>query len=123
MSKKLLTTLKFFVSDTDPISGSLGETYFNSTDKSLRMHNGNVWVTLLKSDDPIPFFEHTHTYDGSVHTIDIQNPVMLGGNVDGGDALQQIPVIIGEDGGSPSSVATRPTQSNLSQMDGGTVVN
>ena len=123
MSKKFLSPIKFLVRDTDPSSGSLGETYFNSTDKSIRMHNGLVWVTIIKSDDPVPFFKHTHTYDGDVHTIDIQDPVLLGGNIDGGNPLQQIPVIIGEDGGDPNAQATPRTQSNLSQIDGGIIGN
>ena len=123
MSKKFLSPIKFLVRDTDPSSGSLGETYFNSTDKSIRMHNGLVWVTIIKSDDPVPFFKHTHTYDGDVHTIDIQDPVLLGGNIDGGNPLQQIPVIIGEDGGDPNAQVTRRTQSNLSQIDGGIIGN
>ena len=123
MSKKFLSPIKFLVRDTDPSSGSLGETYFNSTDKSIRMHNGLEWVTIIKSDDPVPFFKHTHTYDGDVHTIDIQDPVLLGGNIDGGNPLQQIPVIIGEDGGDPNAQVTRRTQSNLSQIDGGIIGN
>ena len=123
MSKKFLSPIKFLVRDTDPSSGSLGETYFNSTDKSIRMHNGLEWVTIIKSDDPVPFFKHTHTYDGDVHTIDIQDPVLLGGNIDGGNPLQQIPVIIGEDGGDPNAQATPRTQSNLSQIDGGIIGN
>ena len=123
MSKKFLSPIKFLVRDTDPSSGSLGETYFNSTDKSIRMHNGLEWVTIIKSDDPVPFFKHTHTYNGDVHTIDIQDPVLLGGNIDGGDPLQQIPVIIGEDGGDPNAQVTRRTQSNLSQIDGGIIGN
>lgn len=122
MSKKLLTPLKFYVSDTDPISGSLGDVYVNSKDKSIRIHNGVTWVTFIKSDDPIPFYEHTHSYDGDVHTINIQNPIVLSGNVDGGSALQNIPVIIGEDGGNQSATFTRPSPSNLSNLDGGIVV-
>ena len=60
---------------------------------------------------------------GDVHTIDIQDPVLLGGNIDGGDPLQQIPVIIGEDGGDPNAQVTPRTQSNLSQIDGGIIGN
>ena len=123
MSKKYLTPIRFLVRETDPSFGSLGDTYFNSEDKSIRMYNGNTWVTIVKSDDPIPFFQHTHTYDGDVHTINIQDPIILNGSVDGGGVLEQIPAIIGEDGGSPNATATRRTQSNLSQTDGGIVGN
>lgn len=123
MSKKYLTPIRFLVRETDPSFGFLGDTYFNSEDKSIRMYNGNTWVTIVKSDDPIPFFQHTHTYDGDVHTVNIQDPIVFGGNVDGGGVLEQIPVIIGEDGGSPSATVTRRTQSNFSQTDGGIVGN
>ena len=123
MSIKALVPFKLLTRASDPSIGSEGEMYFNTTDKSIRIHNGIVWVPILKSDDPTPFYEHTHTYDGDVHTIDIQDPVLLGGNIDGGDPLQQIPVIIGEDGGDPNAQVTRRTQSNLSQIDGGIIGN
>jgi len=122
MSKKLLTPLNFLTRSSDPISGTEGDTYFNTTDKSLRIYNGSVWVTIVKSDDPIPFYEHTHSYDGDVHTINIQNPIVLGGNVDGGFVQQELPVIIGEDGGNQSATFTKPSPSNLSNLDGGVVV-
>ena len=48
MSKKYLTPIRFLVRETDPSFGSLGDTYFNSVDKSIRMHNGITWVTILK---------------------------------------------------------------------------
>jgi hypothetical protein len=121
MSKKFLTPLNLLTMASDPSSGTEGDTYFNTTDKSIRIHNGNVWVTILKSDDPVPFYEHTHSYDGPVATIDIQNPISLGGNSVGGSALQNIPVIIGTDGGDPNAIYTDPSQSNLSNLDGGII--
>ena len=123
MSKKMLTPLNLLTRSSDPSSGIEGDIYFNTTEKSIKVHNGIVWVAITNSLDPTPFYEHTHTYDGDVHTIDIQDPVLLGGNIDGGDPLQQIPVIIGEDGGDPNAQVTRRTQSNLSQIDGGIIGN
>jgi hypothetical protein len=121
MSKKILTPLNLLTMASDPSSGTEGDIYFNTYDKSIRIFNGITWVTIVKSDDPIPFYEHTHTYDGDVHTINIQDPILLGGNVDGNSALENIPVIIGEDGGSPNSIFTRQSQSNLSNLDGGII--
>ena len=121
MSKKILTPLNLLTMASDPSSGTEGDIYFNTDDKSIRIFNGLTWVTIVKSDDPVPFYEHTHTYDGDVHTINVQDPILVGGDIDGGFALQQIPVIIGEDGGSQSAISTRQTQSNLSNLDGGIV--
>ena len=121
MSKKILTPLNLLTMASDPSSGTEGDIYFNTYDKSIRIFNGLTWVTIVKSDDPVPFYEHTHTYDGDVHTIDIQNPILLGGDVDGNSVLENIPVIIGEDGGSPNTTFTRHSQSNLSNLDGGII--
>ena len=121
MSKKFLTPLNLLTMASDPSSGTEGDIYFNTDDKSIRIFNGLTWVTIVKSDDPVPFYEHTHTYDGDVHTINVQDPILVGGDIDGGFALQQIPVIIGEDGGSQSAISTRQTQSNLSNLDGGII--
>lgn len=121
MSKKILTPLNLLTMASDPSSGTEGDIYFNTYDKSIRIFNGLTWVTIVKSDDPVPFYEHTHTYDGDVHTIDIQNPILLGGDVDGNSVLENIPVIIGEDGGSPNTTFTRQSQSNLSNLDGGII--
>jgi len=121
MSKKFLTPLNLLTMASDPSSGTEGDIYFNTNDMSIRIYNGITWVTIVKSDDPVPFYEHTHTYDGDVHTINVQDPILVGGDIDGGFALQQIPVIIGEDGGSQSAISTRQTQSNLSNLDGGII--
>lgn len=121
MSKKILTPLNLLTMASDPSSGTEGDIYFNTDDKSIRIFNGITWVTIVKSDDPVPFYEHTHTYDGDVHTINIQDPILLGKNVDGNSVLENIPVIIGEDGGSPNSIFTRQSQSNLSNLDGGII--
>jgi hypothetical protein len=121
MSKKILTPLNLLTMASDPSSGTEGDIYFNTYDKSIRIFNGLTWVTIVKSDDPVPFYEHTHTYDGDVHTINVQDPILVGGDIDGGFVLQQIPVIIGEDGGSQSAISTRQTQSNLSNLDGGII--
>lgn len=121
MSRKMLTPLNLLTRASDPSSGIEGDIYFNTQDKSIKIYNGITWVTIVKSDDPVPFYEHTHTYDGDVHTINIQDPIILNKNIDGGFVQQELPVIIGEDGGSSSSIFTKPTQSNLSNSDGGII--
>jgi len=121
MSRKMLTPLNLLTRASDPSSGIEGDIYFNTQDKSIKIYNGITWVTIVKSDDPVPFYEHTHTYDGDVHTINIQDPIILNKNIDGGFVQQELPVIIGEDGGGSSAVFTKPTQSNLSNSDGGII--
>jgi hypothetical protein len=121
MSRKALVPFKLLTRASDPSNGSEGEVYFNTTDKSIRIHNGLVWVAILKSDDPTPFYEHTHTYDGDVHTIDIQNKITFKDINTTASVSEDIPVIIGFDGGNPSSTTTDPSFHDLTLLDGGNV--
>jgi hypothetical protein len=121
MSKKMLVPFKLLTRASDPSIGSEGEVYFNTTDKSIRIHNGLVWVSILKSDDPTPFYEHTHTYDGDVHTIDIQNKITFKEINTVASVSEQIPVIIGFDGGNPDSTTSQPSLFDLTLLDGGNV--
>lgn len=121
MSKKLLTPLNLLTRASDPSSGSEGDVYFNTTEKSIKVHNGIVWVSITNSSDPTPFYEHTHTYDGDVHTIDIQNKITFKDINTDASASEEIPVIIGFDGGNPNSTTSQPSFSDLSLLDGGNV--
>ncbi len=68
--------LNLYTSATDPEFGQEGDVYVNTITKNLRVHNGEIWIELTPpSDDPTPFYRHTHAFDGSVHTIDIHNPI------------------------------------------------
>ena len=122
MSKKMLTPLNLLTRASDPSSGIEGDMYFNTDDKSIRIYNGATWVTIIKSDDPTPFYEHTHTYDGDVHSINVGNiidPTTQTNN----DSLvyETLPDIIGIDGGSPTATFVEPSSLNFSLLDGGLI--
>jgi hypothetical protein len=121
MSKKLLTPLNLLTRASDPSSGSEGDVYFNTTEKSIKVHNGIVWVAITNSLDPTPFYEHTHTYDGDVHTIDIQNKITFKDINTEASVLEEIPVIIGFDGGNPNSTTNQPSSFDLTLLDGGNI--
>lgn len=120
MSRKFKSLLNLTTLTTDP-SGSVGDVFFNTTEKALKIHNGTTWVTLAKNDDPAPFYMHTHTYDGDVHTIDIENPITFKEINTVASVSENIPKVIGFDGGSPNDNVTSPSSSELSLLDGGTV--
>ena len=124
MSRKMLTPLNLLTRASDPSSGIEGDTYFNTVDQSIRIYNGAVWVTIMKSTDPIPFYEHTHTYDGPVHSIDVSkiiDPTLQTNNAS--LVYETLPDIIGIDGGGPVATFTVPSDSNFSLLDGGHIVN
>lgn len=117
MSRKFKSLLNLLTLPSDPI-GSEGDVFFNTTEKALKIHNGIVWVNIAKSDDPTPFYMHTHTYDGEVHTVDIDNPIRFN-ELTGNGVQPTLPLVIGVDGGSPSSTITDPSLSDLTLFDSG----
>ena len=121
MSKKLLTPLNLLTRASDPSSGSEGDVYFNTTEKSIKVHNGIVWVSITNSSDPTPFYEHTHTYDGDVHTIDIQNKITFKEINKKSLTQETLPAIIGFDGGNPNSTTYQPSLFDLTLLDGGNI--
>ena len=73
---KLKSSLNLLTLAENPSTGREGDVYFNIITKNIRIYNGEFWVDITpKSDDPTPFYMHTHAYDGSVHTINTQNPI------------------------------------------------
>ena len=122
MSRKFKSLLNLTTLSSDP-SGSEGDVFFNTVEKALKIHNGTTWVTLAKNDDPTPFYMHTHTYDGDVHTIDIGNQITFKEINTEASAQEQIPVIIGISGGNPNSTITDPSFTDLTLLDGGEVGN
>lgn len=115
---KVKSLLNLLTLPTDPVTGSEGDIFVNTTEKALKVHNGITWVSLAKSDDPTPFYMHTHTYDGDVHTIDIDNPVTFK-ELTGNGVQQTLPLIVGVDGGTPSSTVVNPTLHDLTLFDSG----
>lgn len=68
MSRKFKSLLNLTTLPSDP-SGSEGDIFFNTTDKTLKIHNGITWVGIASNTDPIPFYMHTHDYDGEVNSV------------------------------------------------------
>lgn len=120
MSRKFKSLLNLTTLPTDP-SGSAGDVFFNTTDKALKIHNGVAWVTISQNTDPIPFYMHTHTYDGEVHTIDIKNPIIFT-DFSSNQVTMPLPIIHSIEGGTPSSQQdATPTLFELTLFDGGTI--
>jgi hypothetical protein len=122
---KFKSLLNLVTLQADPISGSAGDVYFNTVSKNLKIHNGLSWVDLTPgSSDPAPFYMHTHTYDGDVHTITIDNMVTFDDDINNiASVEEQIPAIIGFDGGSPNSIYNDVSYKELTLLDGGEIGN
>jgi len=122
---KFKSLLNLVTLQADPISGSAGDVYFNTVSKNLKIHNGLSWVDLTPgSSDPAPFYMHTHTYDGDVHTITIDNMVTFDDDINNIPSVEeQIPAIIGFDGGSPNSIYDDVSYKELTLLDGGEIGN
>jgi hypothetical protein len=122
---KFKSLLNLVTLQADPNSGSAGDVYFNTVSKNLKIHNGLSWVDLTPgSSDPAPFYMHTHTYDGDVHTITIDNMVTFDDDINNiASTEEQIPAIIGFDGGSPNSIYDNVSYKELTLLDGGEIGN
>lgn len=105
---------------SDPENAKSGDVYFNILSKNLRIYNGDIWIELTPpSTDPTPFYRHTHTFDGDVHTIDIQNPITFMEYNEIASPAAILPEVIGVDGGDPSSTITDPSWENMTLFDAG----
>lgn len=112
--------LNLLTSSVDPAINKEGDIYFNVLSKNLRIHNGTEWVELTPpSTDPTPFYRHTHTFDGDVHTIDMQNPITFLEYNEIASPAVVLPQVIGMDSGSPSDYNENATWKTLSLFDGG----
>ena len=121
MSRKFKSLLNLLTLPSDPI-GSEGDVFFNTTDKALKIHNGTTWVAIAQDTDPIPFYMHTHTYDGDVHKIDLNKPILFTNinNEEPSTVVEELPIIHAIEGGTPTSLQDEtPTLFELSLFDGG----
>ena len=122
---KLKSLLNLVTLEEDPIAGSTGDVYFNTVSKNIKIYNGAIWVDLTPgSTDPAPFYMHTHSYDGDVHTIDIQEKINFNTDINNeANVEEEIPVIIGLDGGAPESTYNNASYTQLTLLDGGEIDN
>lgn len=125
MSRKFKSLLNLTTLDADPAIGIAGDVYFNVISKNIKIYNGLSWIDLTPgSTDPAPFYMHTHTYDGDVHTVTIDNLVTFQDDINNvASPTEQIPVIIGFDGGTPTSTYEDPSYQELTLLDGGDIGN
>ena len=125
MAKKFKSLLNLLTLAEDPLSGSTGDVYFNVTSKNIKIYNGAGWVDLTPgSSDPAPFYMHTHTYDGNVHTVNLQETINFSEDINNNaSVLETIPAIIGLDGGSPTSSYSNASYTELTLLDGGQIGN
>ena len=125
MARKFKSLLNLLTLNEDPVTGNAGDVYFNVISKNIKIHNGLSWVDLTPgSSDPTPFYMHTHTYDGDVHTIDIQETINFTSDINNVASVNEtIPAIIGLDGGEPNSTYDNVSVTNVTLLDGGEVGN
>jgi hypothetical protein len=125
VARKFKSLLNLLTLNEDPVTGNAGDVYFNVISKNIKIHNGLSWVDLTPgSSDPTPFYMHTHTYDGDVHTIDIQETINFTSDINNVASVNEtIPAIIGLDGGEPNSTYDNVSVTNVTLLDGGEVGN
>lgn len=112
--------LNLLTSMENPDIATVGDIYFNVVSKNLRIYNGTVWVELTPpSTDPTPFYMHTHTFDGNVHTIDVQNKITFKETNTSDSPDLVLPLVIGYDGQSPSTSNQGGRFENQTLLDGG----
>ena len=122
MAKKFKSLLNLLTLAEDPLVGSSGDVYFNVTSKNIKIYNGSIWVDLTPaSSDPAPFYMHTHAYDGDVHTVNLNETIYFDNLNQNSQVEEEIPVIIGIDGGSPNSNYNNATYTQLTLLDGGEI--
>lgn len=120
MSRQMLVPLRLLALSADPEFGQVGEVYINTVTKNLRVHNGTIWMELTPpSTDPTPFYMHTHTFDGDVHTINIQDQIDFKSLSNPDTPGLVLPEIVGYDGGAPGNNLNNPSFTNETLFDAG----
>jgi hypothetical protein len=64
---------------------------------------------------------HTHSYDGNVHTVNLNETVYFDNLNQNSGVEETLPVIIGIDGGSPNSNYSNASYTQLTLLDGGEI--
>jgi hypothetical protein len=125
VARKFKSLLNLLTLDEDPLSGNAGDVYFNVISKNIKIYNGLTWVDLTPgSTDPSPFYMHTHSYDGDVHTVNLQEKITFTTEINNTASVNEtIPAIIGFDGGAPNSIYSNASFSDLTLLDGGEIGN
>jgi len=120
MSRQMKVALNLLTSMENPDIATVGDIYFNVVSKNLRIYNGMDWVELTPpSTDPTPFYMHTHSFDGDVHTIDVQNKITFKETNTSDSPDLVLPLVIGYNGQTPSSLNDGGTFENQTLIDGG----
>jgi len=124
MAKKFKSLINLLTLSEDPVIVSTGDVYFNVVSKNIKIYNGAIWVDLTPgSTDPAPFYMHTHSYDGNVHTVNLQETIDFSEINNNADVLETYPAIIGLDGGTPTSSYANASYTELTLLDGGQIGN
>jgi hypothetical protein len=67
---------------------------------------------------------HTHSYDGNVHTVNLQETINFSEDINNNaGVLETNPAIIGLDGGTPTSSYANASYTELTLLDGGQIGN
>lgn len=83
MSVKRLVPIHVVPLDQDPVSGRVGDLYYNTTDDELRYFDGTNWNPVGGAVTGL--LDHIHTYDGAVYSVE-GTEVPAAGVIDGGGA-------------------------------------
>jgi hypothetical protein len=81
MSVKRLVPLHAVVLDSDPVTGRIGDIYYNNSEEELRYFDGSIWNPVGGAITGI--LEHIHTYDGAIFSVE-SIEVPASGVIDGG---------------------------------------
>jgi len=120
MSRQMKVALNLLTIQDDPANAREGDVYYNVITKNLRIFNGTVWIELTPpSDDPTPFYEHTHTYDGKLHTVDVRNPIRFQDFNENAGPAESLPIVAGIIGGGPEDDLINPNYTQLTLFSGG----
>jgi len=82
MSVKRLVPLHAIALESDPISGRIGDLYYNTVEEALKYYDGSAW-NLIGGGAITGLLDHVHTYDGSIFSVSA-NTVGSEGALDGG---------------------------------------